>query len=178
MIIYRRVLCLSMFHKILVAVDGSDASLHALEVAAKISIDNDAELTILTVAPYPPPMFTEDAMPTYLPQYQTDLRESHKKMLAKINKEIKTKNPKLRTVPIVMEGKPAQTIIDAAKARESDLIIVGNRGQGGDTLRRFHILGGNMPTSRDERRQQGLPRQGIHQARHATAVVGDEVDGC
>ncbi|MHA1420370.1 MAG: universal stress protein, partial [Candidatus Heimdallarchaeaceae archaeon] len=32
-----------MFHKILVAVDGSDASLHALEVAAKISIDNDAE---------------------------------------------------------------------------------------------------------------------------------------
>jgi len=120
-----------MFHKILVAVDGSDASLHALEVAAKISIDNDAELTILTVAPYPPPMFTEDAMPTYLPQYQTDLRESHKKMLTKINKEIKTKNPKLHTVPIVMEGKPAQTIIDASRAREADLIIVGNRGQSG-----------------------------------------------
>jgi nucleotide-binding universal stress UspA family protein len=120
-----------MFSKILVAVDGSDASLHALEVAAKISIDNDAELTILTVAPYPPPMIAEDAMPAYLPQYQTDLRESHKKMLAKTNKEIKQKHPNLRTVPIVMEGKPAQTITDAAKARESDLIIVGNRGHSG-----------------------------------------------
>lgn len=120
-----------MFSKILVAVDGSDPSLHALEVATKIALDNDAELTILTVAPYPPPMFTEDAMPTYLPQYQTDLRESHKKMLTRLNKDLKQKHPTLKTVPIVMEGKPAQTIIDASRAREADLIIVGNRGHGG-----------------------------------------------
>ena len=119
-----------MFSKILVAVDGSDPSLHALEVATKIALDNNAELTILTVAPYPPPMFTEDAMPTYLPQYQTDLRESHKKMLAKLNENLKKAHPDLKTVPIVMEGKPAQTIIEAAKARETDLIIVGNRGYG------------------------------------------------
>ena len=47
------------------AIDGSDASLHALDVAAGISLNNDAELTILSVAPYPPPMFTEDILPTY-----------------------------------------------------------------------------------------------------------------
>jgi nucleotide-binding universal stress UspA family protein len=76
-------------------------------------------------------MIAEDAMPAYLPQYQTDLRESHKKMLTRINKELKQKHPTLKTVPIVMEGKPAQTIIEASKARKSDLIIVGNRGHSG-----------------------------------------------
>jgi nucleotide-binding universal stress UspA family protein len=120
-----------MFSKILVAVDGSEASLHALEVATKIAEDNKAELTILTVAPYPPPMITEDAMPTYLPQYTDDLRESHKKMLSKLNKELKAAHPDLNTVPIVMEGHPAKMIIDAAKAREADLIVVGSRGQSG-----------------------------------------------
>jgi nucleotide-binding universal stress UspA family protein len=120
-----------MFDKILVAIDGSEPSLHALEVAAKIALDNEAELTILTVAPYPPPMFTEEAMPTYLPQYQDDLRESYKKMLDKTNKELLEEYPDIRSVPIVMEGSAAKMITDAAKAREVDLIVVGSRGTSG-----------------------------------------------
>ena len=120
-----------MFNKILVAVDGSDASLHALDIAAKIALDNDAELTILTVVPYPPPMLTDDALPSYLPEYQDALKDSHKKMLQKTNKELKTKHPTLKTVPIVMEGRPAKTITDAARARETDLIVVGSRGTSG-----------------------------------------------
>ena len=120
-----------MFNKILVAVDGSDASLHALEIAAKIALDNEAELTILTVVPYPPPMLTDDALPSYLPEYQDALKDSHKKMLQKTNKELKTKHPTLKTVPIVMDGRPAKTITEAAKARQSDLIVVGSRGTSG-----------------------------------------------
>ncbi len=120
-----------MFKKILVAIDGSDPSLHALEVAARIAVDDGAELTILTVAPYPPPMLTEDALPAYLPQYQDDLRNSYKQMLKKTDQDIKHRHPELETVPIVMEGKPAKTITEAAKARGSDLIVVGNRGTGG-----------------------------------------------
>ena len=120
-----------MFKKILVAIDGSDPSLHALETAAQIALTHDSELTILTVAPYPPPMITEDAMPNYLPQYQDDLRESYKKMLQKTNTELQEKHPTLKTVPIVMEGKPAKTITEAAKARQTDLIIIGSRGTSG-----------------------------------------------
>ena len=120
-----------MFKKILVAVDGSDPSLHALDVAAVIAVENDAELTILSVAPFPPPMLSEDVMPTYLPKYQDDLRESYKKMLKKTDQELKKKQQDLLTVPIVMEGSPAKTIIEAAQAREVDLIVVGNRGSGG-----------------------------------------------
>ena len=120
-----------MFKKILVAIDGSEASLHALETATQIALTHDSELTILTVAPYPPAMITEDTMPNYLPQYQDDLRESYKKMLSKTNKELLKKHPKLKTVPIVMEGRPAKTIVQAARARESDLIVIGSRGTSG-----------------------------------------------
>jgi nucleotide-binding universal stress UspA family protein len=120
-----------MFKKILVAIDGSDASLHALDVAAGISLNNDAELTILSVAPYPPPMLTEDMLMTYLPQYQDDLRESYKRMIKKTDSDFKKRYPDLKTVPIVMEGNPARMIIQTAQAREAELIVVGNRGTGG-----------------------------------------------
>ena len=120
-----------MFKKILVAIDGSDPSLHALEIATQIALTHDSELTILTVAPYPPPMITEDAMPEYLPRFQDDLRESYKKMLSKTNKELQEKHPTLKTTPIIMEGKPATTIVQAARARQSDLIIIGSRGTSG-----------------------------------------------
>jgi nucleotide-binding universal stress UspA family protein len=120
-----------MFDKILVAIDGSEPSLHALEVAAQLAEQNNAELTILTVAPYPPPMLNPEAMPTYLPRYQTDLRESYKKQLNETNKKLLTKHPSIKTVPIFMEGKPAQLIIEAAKAREAELIVIGSRGTSG-----------------------------------------------
>ncbi len=120
-----------MFKKILVAVDGSEQSLHALEVAAEIAVDDDAELTILSVAPYAPAMVTDDALPTYLPKFQDDIRDSYKRMLKKTDTDLKKRHPTLKTVPIVMEGKPAQHIIETAQARNSDLIIVGNRGTGG-----------------------------------------------
>ena len=120
-----------MFKKILVAIDGSDPSLHALEIATQIALTHDSELTILTVAPYPPAMITEDQMPNYLPQYQDDLRESYKQMLSNTNKKLKEKHPTLKTVPIVMEGKPAKTITEASRARESDLIVIGSRGTSG-----------------------------------------------
>ena len=120
-----------MFDKILVAIDGSEPSLHALEIAAQIAEQNNAELTILTVAPYPPPMLNPEAMPTYLPRYQTDLRESYEKQLRETNKKLLEKHPTLKTVPIFMEGKPATLIIEAAQAREADLIVLGSRGESG-----------------------------------------------
>ena len=120
-----------MFDKILVAIDGSEPSLHALEIAAQIAEQNNAELTILTVAPFPPPMINPEAMPTYLPRYQDDLRTSYEKQLRETNKKLLEKHPALKTVPIFMEGNPKQLIIEAAKAREADLIVLGSRGTSG-----------------------------------------------
>ena len=120
-----------MFNKILVAIDGSDPSLHALETAAQIAQTHNSELTILTVTPYPPPTLTEDATPEYLPRYQEDLRESYKKMLTKTTQELQQKHPKLKTTPIIMDGRPARTITEAARTHQSDLIVIGSRGTSG-----------------------------------------------
>jgi nucleotide-binding universal stress UspA family protein len=45
--------------------------------------------------------------------------------------EVKEKHPGLKVVPIVMSGSPSRKIIEAAKARETDLIVLGNRGTSG-----------------------------------------------
>lgn len=131
MVIYHAALLITMFNKILVAVDGSDASLHALEVAAQIADDNNAELTILAVAPYPPATIIPNIMPTYLPRYQDDLRTSYEKILQETNQKLREKHPQLKTVPIFLEGNPARHIVEASQAREVDLIVIGNRGTGG-----------------------------------------------
>ncbi len=119
-----------MWKKILVAVDGSTPSLHALEVAAGMAAQNKAELTILSVVPPLPPLVHGD-MPQYSTQLTVDLSESYKNMVGAKAKEVKNKHPGLKIVPIVMTGSPSRKIIEAAKARKVDLIVVGNRGTSG-----------------------------------------------
>ena len=119
-----------MWKKILVAVDGSNPSLHALEVAAGMAVQNKAELTILSVVPPLPPLVHGD-MPNYAPQFTTDLTESYENMVSAKAKDIKDKHKDLKVVPIVMTGSPSRKIIEVAKDRQVDLIIVGNRGTSG-----------------------------------------------
>ena len=119
-----------MFDKILVAVDGSEPSLHALGVAVGLATQNKAELTILSVVPPIPSVGLEGDVPQ-LTDYTDTIEESFKKMVSSKAKEVKDRHPDLKVVPIVMTGSPSRKIVEAAKARNVDLIIVGNRGTGG-----------------------------------------------
>ena len=119
-----------MFNKILVAVDGSDPSVHALEVAATIAKQNKAELTILTVVPPIPPMVEGD-MPHYVPDFSKDLRDSYANMLNNQVKKLKEKHPDLKVEAVVTEGNPARKIIEKAGEHMADMIVVGNRGRSG-----------------------------------------------
>ena len=119
-----------MFNKILVAVDGSDPSIHALEVAATIAKQNHAELTILTVVPPIPPMVEGD-MPHYVPDFSKNLRDSYANMLNKQVKDLKAKHPDLKVEAVVTEGNPARKIIEKAGEHMADMIVVGNRGTSG-----------------------------------------------
>jgi nucleotide-binding universal stress UspA family protein len=119
-----------MFNKILVAVDGSDPSIHALEVAATVAKQNNAELTILTVVPPIPPMVEGD-MPHYVPDFSKNLRESYANMLNKHVKDLKAKHPDLKVEAVVTEGNPARKIIEKASEHKADMIVVGNRGTSG-----------------------------------------------
>jgi nucleotide-binding universal stress UspA family protein len=119
-----------MFNKILVAVDGSDPSIHALEVAATVAKQNNAELTILTVVPPIPPMVEGD-MPHYVPDFRKNLRESYANMLNKHVKDLKAKHPDLKVEAVVTEGNPARKISEKASEHKADMIVVGNRGTSG-----------------------------------------------
>jgi nucleotide-binding universal stress UspA family protein len=119
-----------MFDKILVAVDGSDPSLHALEVAVTMAKQNDAELKIVTVVPPVPPMVEGD-MPHYTPDFSKDLRESYTRMLNNHVKNLKEKHANLKAEGIVTEGVPARKIIEESRKLEADMIILGNRGTSG-----------------------------------------------
>ena len=119
-----------MWKKILVAVDGSKPSLHALDVAAEMAAQDKAELTILSIVPPLPPMVEGD-MPHYAPQFTSDLMESYENMVGAKAKEVKDKHKGLIVVPIVMTGSPSRKIIEASRARGADLIVLGNRGTSG-----------------------------------------------
>jgi len=92
--------------------------------------NNKAELTILSVVPPIPSMGLEGEMPQ-LTEYTDTIEESVKKMVTSKVKEVKDSHPDLEVVPIVMTGSPSRKIVEAARAREADLIVVGNRGTGG-----------------------------------------------
>lgn len=130
MIKYRGAYSLPMFKKILVAVDGSDPSLHALEVAVGVAKQNKAELILVTVVPPIPPMVEGD-MPHYAPDFSNDLKESYNRMLSSQKKEVEAKNPNLKVKAVITEGNPARKIIDESRKLDVDLIIMGNRGKSG-----------------------------------------------
>ncbi len=118
-----------MFNKILVAVDGSDSSIKALDYAAHLASQDNAELIIISAAEPLPPIAIEGSTPSYLPQYQDDLH----KALEKIQKEqldrIQKQYPKLKITAKVIDGRPVPVIREASK--NTDLIVIGHRGQGG-----------------------------------------------
>lgn len=119
-----------MFKKILVAVDGSDPSLHALEVAVAEVKEKKAELIMVSVVPPLPPMVEGD-MPHYSRDFTSDLKESYQKMLGAQLKKVKDANPDLKVEAIVTDGPPARGIIDEAGKHQADLIVIGNRGSSG-----------------------------------------------
>jgi nucleotide-binding universal stress UspA family protein len=121
-----------MIDKILVAVDGSDPSINALDYAASLADIRDSELIILNVAPeltyISPASFSrrED-----LHSLQSDVEKDRKKMLQEHVDRLQTLYPTLKAKPIVKTGSARKNIIDVSHEENVDLIVVGNRGKSG-----------------------------------------------
>lgn len=113
-----------MFSKILLAADGSEHSLRAAKVAGDLARAVKAEEIRVVVA--------YDPIPSYLGepnlQHAIDARvvEADAVLKAAVNEigefsEIHTE---------ILEGSPAEAIIDVATTRNSSLIVMGSRGRG------------------------------------------------
>lgn len=110
-------------HRIVVGVDGSQSSLHALELAARQAELTGAVLQVVGTwewpnsygwaAPLPSDYDPARDAQTVIDEAVTSLRQRH---------------PTVEMRTVVVEGHPAPVLVDMSKG--ADLLVVGSRGHG------------------------------------------------
>ena len=116
-----------MFSKILIPVDGSEASNKAVD-AAKLMLEEGSakEITLLHVLqPSEVMPFNGLNMPVDYPQFYEELNKAARQVLENAEQRLAGK----KNVKIQLEyGPPAEIICKMAEQEKFDLIIIGNRG--------------------------------------------------
>jgi len=118
------------FKSIVVATDGSKYSTAAASEAIGIAKRNNGKLTVLAVVP------ADIAMPT-----EIDFAAIQREKIADLDMQAAEKNARavkdaahkagVDAQAFVMSGKPADAIIEIAKDKSADLIVVGSHGRTG-----------------------------------------------
>ena len=114
-----------MFNNILLGVDGSEHALHAAEAAADLARSMKSNILRIVVAFDPvPPYLGEPNMQTAISARMKEAETILKKAIDAVGQipgEVHTE---------ILEGPAAEAILDVAKTRKSDLIVMGSRGLG------------------------------------------------
>lgn len=108
--------------KILVAVDGSPASLHALRESFKFATNEKSWVTVTCVTP----AYEGDLGSTAFGNVQHAMKQPCEKALAEAAALAQEARVLIKTVP--EEGVPYERIIDLAEAENCDFIVMGRRG--------------------------------------------------
>jgi nucleotide-binding universal stress UspA family protein len=114
-----------MFTNILLAVDGSEASLGAARVAGRLAGATGAAVRLLTVHDAPGPMLGE---PAYSDALHHALAEADEHLVAAAAVVVEAGGPDPSRDRNV--GHAADEILVAADTGGHDLIVLGNRGRG------------------------------------------------
>jgi nucleotide-binding universal stress UspA family protein len=120
--------------KILVAVDGSEHAWKALDLAVNLAKGSDTELFIIHVVPYEalPLGLREFARAENVPIEEENARYHYSKTLGDAvtsAAETRARDQGLTKVTgWTAEGRPAESIIDAAREKDVDMIAMGSRG--------------------------------------------------
>ena len=117
----------TLFSKILVAIDGSDASMDAADYAISLSKEyNNAELYALHVIRADVDLFG----PHETSEFMTTMRNEGEKYLNKVRLKVNEKNIQIKT-EIISSTNIAGGIVDYAEENKIDLIVIGTRGRTG-----------------------------------------------
>jgi nucleotide-binding universal stress UspA family protein len=116
--------------KILVGVDGSQESLHAVDYAVDVARKYDAQVIALNVILCDVTIFGPA-----VPRYMSELKQEAQSYLDKVKEKTKTiGNNRLQLITEIIESASAvRGIVDFAEKEKADLIIVGTRGRSGFT---------------------------------------------
>ncbi len=119
---------------ILVALDGSETALKAVDFAAKLAAQTDAELTLLTVvdeAHVGDRALKDFARAEHLAAAWGDLSETRAQEILIAGHERAAGYEGLRVRKEWRSGNPAAEIARYAREKQVNLIVVGNTGHGG-----------------------------------------------
>lgn len=114
-----------MFKNILLGVDGSEHALHATKTAADLARSMNSEVLRIVVAFEPIPAYLGEpnlqaAISARMKEAETILKNALD-AVGEVPGEVHTE---------ILEGAPAEAILDVANTRKSDLIVMGSRGLG------------------------------------------------
>jgi nucleotide-binding universal stress UspA family protein len=118
-----------VFHNIVVPVDGSAPSDAAIALASKVAADEGASITFahaVDVAKLVALASPSSIDPTYAIEAA---RTAGKEVLDQARS--KASRPKVTVSTVLLDGDVVSTLLDLAKQRKADLIVVGSHGRGG-----------------------------------------------
>ncbi len=119
-----------MFKRILVALDGSESADRALDFAIDIAEKYSANIVLLSVyhqVNYLVGTNFVKVMQEYLEAQRTQLE----KVLSEALTKVKRIKPSLKVLAKLVEGQPADKIVETAEEGKIDIIVIGSRGLGG-----------------------------------------------
>jgi nucleotide-binding universal stress UspA family protein len=118
-----------MFHKILVAIDGSDDADRGLHEAIDLARSNNAQLTILSVCPKPVSLMLGGPVvpPIDVRAVEQAMKDEHERMLEEAVSEVPDD---VSVVKVMAQGTPARAILELAGRGDYDLLVLGSRGRG------------------------------------------------
>jgi nucleotide-binding universal stress UspA family protein len=121
------------FRRLLCAIDFSEASVRALDLAGSIARESGAALTLVTVLEWPwnePPAPSFDDLPqeqaAALAEYRRYLEQGARKRLEQVST---TASAGCEVSSIVCHGKPHVEILRTAAEEHADLVVVGVHGR-------------------------------------------------
>ena len=125
-----------LFHKILAAYDGSKAANKALDKAIELcKTTPEAKLEVLHVYDFPRFYVAEGFVPVPA-SMNKDFYELAERTVEEAKKRVVAAG--LESKVEMVQGAPAETILEYAQKSGADLIVIGSRGLGG--IREF-VLG-------------------------------------
>ena len=123
-----------MYRQILVSTDGSELSQKAIRTAVRLGKTTGGAVTgVYVIAPYVPPAYGEGVMyGTYVTakRYKEISERAGKKALAAVEVEAQTAGVECRKAMLTANN-PWEGIIEAAKSRRCDLIVMASHGRRG-----------------------------------------------
>ena len=117
-----------LFRKVLCPIDFSDHSLAALNLALKVTQQNDAKLYLLNVAPVP--AGAAGFQPVPMDAYPFHEEDRHEELAELAREQIPAA---VRYETLVIRGDPAERVLETVRGLAADLIVMGTHGHRGLT---------------------------------------------